>query len=55
MNKTEILRVRLEKTELSRVEKLASELGITRSGLVRELINTATTTGHPRLLLGSGK
>jgi len=55
MRKPRYLQIRLSDQQLDKVEKMARELGVGKSLLMRELIDTAIVTGAPRLLVGAQK
>ena len=51
----EWLRLRLTADQLTKIDRLANELKVTRSAAVRELIDVAVPSGQPRLLVGAQK
>ena len=51
----EWLRLRLTADQLTKIDRLANELKVSRSAAVRELIEVAVPSGQARLLIGPQK
>jgi len=51
MTKDKYLRVRISTGQLAHIERLAAELGVAKSEVVREVLDRATLTGRPRLAI----